>query len=401
MKVEFKLLKHQKEFLASNKKHSVLVCGFGAGKTHAGVAKSIFKLITSHKRLNVAYYLPNYPLINDIAVPRISEFFEESGIPYKYNSSEKVFYTQFGKILLRNLTKPETIVGYEVFYSLIDEIDTLPKKKAKAVFNKIIARNRQVCPKGNPTCIDLVSTPEGFNFLHEFSVKEADNSKLLIKAKTFDNPFLPDDYIETLTAQYTLEELTAYINGEFCNLTSGSVYKSFNRDAHNTNVVARENEQLYIGIDFNIQDTNAVVYTAIGGVMYAVDEFTKVYNTEELAQLIRERYPKNPIELNPDASCRNRRSAGLSDYDVLMEERWNFNINIKRKNPEILNRVRGVNKAFESGKLFVNKTKCPRFTEALEQQAYKDGLPEKGNGLDGVLDGGGYAIVEQIYMSGL
>lgn len=401
MNLNFQLLKHQKSFLKSQKKHTVLVAGFGSGKTHAGVSKVIYKLVTTSRKLNVAYYLPNYNLITDIAVPRISEFLEGSGIPFKYNTSDKIFSTKFGKILLRNMTKPETIVGYEVFYSLIDEIDTLPKSKASAVFKKIIGRNRQVDPKGTPACIDLVSTPEGFNFLYEFSVKNANDTKELIKAKTFDNPFLPSDYIDTLTAEYTIEELTAYINGEFCNLTSGSVYKSYNRDAHNTDVVPRVGEKLYVGCDFNISDMNWVVTMVYNGTLCAVDEISKAYNTEEACQILRERYPNNEIEINPDASCRNRRSAGLSDYDVLQEENWNFLVNIKRKNPEILNRVRGVNKGFESGKLLVNSKRCPNLTSALEQQAYKDGLPDKSSGIDGILDGFGYVVVEQIYLGGL
>jgi len=177
--MELKLLVHQEDFLFSTAKHTVLVAGFGSGKTEAAVCKAGVKLMTTPQNLNVGYYLPNYPLINDIAVPRFQQFFEDHGIEYKYNSSEKVFKTKYGSILLRNMTKPETIVGYETFYAIIDEIDILPKGKAKAVFNKIIARNRQIDDKGQKNSIDLVSTPEGFNFLYNFAVKEATSEKFL------------------------------------------------------------------------------------------------------------------------------------------------------------------------------------------------------------------------------
>lgn len=401
MQIEFNLLSHQEDFLFSDAKHTVLVAGFGSGKTEAGITKATIKLITTSSKLNVGYYLPNYPLINDIAVPRFQEFFEKHNIKYKYNSSEKVFRTKYGKILLRNMTKPETIVGYETFYSIIDEIDILPKDKAKKVFNKIIARNRQVDPRGRNNSIDLVSTPEGFNFLYNFAVKEATEEKLLIKAKTSDNPFLPADYISTLAAQYTEEELTAYINGEFCNLTSGTVYKSYKRDKYNTTRVALHNEPLYIGMDFNIEKMSAIVYVVDGGAMYAVDQIINKYDTADLADSIRERYSTNEIEINPDASCRARSSAGLSDYDILIDEKYNFNVNARRKNPEISHRIRAVNKSFENGKLFVNLEKCPDLADALEQQAYDKGLPDKKSGVDHILDACGYAVVEQIYRSGL
>lgn len=407
MKSKLRLLKHQRAFVVSKYKHTILVAGFGSGKTEAAVAKAVYKLTSTSSKLNVGYYLPNYPLINDIAVPRFQEFFEKHNIKYKYNSSEKVFRTPYGKILLRNMTKPETIVGYETFYSIIDEIDILPKSKAKAVFNKIIARNRQVCAKGGKNAIDLVSTPEGFNFLYEFTkeLKEENNflfeGKFLIRARTLDNPFLPDDYISTLSSQYTEEELNAYVNGIFTNLTSGSVYKSYKREIHNTDKEVIGNQDLVIGMDFNVQNMHAIVNIIDGGALYAVDEFVKIYNTTELCEAIRERYPNNKIEINPDASCKNRNTAGLSDYEIICDEVYNFEVNIRRKNPEILNRVRGVNKAFEVGKYFVNLSKCPNYSDALGQQTYDKGLPDKKSGLDHILDAGTYAVIEQIYVSGL
>lgn len=116
MDVTLTLLGHQFDFVNSEAKHTVLVGGFGSGKTEGGISKAFFKLISTHKKLSVCYYLPNYPLINDVAVPRLSEIFEQHGIKFKYNGSEKIFTTRYGKILLRNLTRPETIVGYEVFF---------------------------------------------------------------------------------------------------------------------------------------------------------------------------------------------------------------------------------------------------------------------------------------------
>lgn len=400
-KSKLRLLKHQKTFVLSKAKHTILVAGFGSGKTEGAVTKAVVKLASTNKKLNVGYYLPNYPLINDIAVPRFQEFFETHKIRYKYHEQKKTFYTHMGKIMLRNMTKPETIVGYETYYSIIDEIDILPKIKASKVFKKILGRNRQSDPKGSTNSLDLVSTPEGFNFLYNFAVKEGTEEKCLIKAKTIDNPFLPDDYISTLEAQYTEEELTAYINGEFCNLTSGTVYKSYKRHKYNTTRTAYTSDTLYIGMDFNIEKMSAIVYVIDGGAMYAVDEILNKYDTDDLCRAIRELYPMNQIEINPDASCRSRSSSGLSDYDILMQDKFDFIVNVRRKNPEITHRIRAVNKSFENGKLFVNLEKCPNLADALEQQSYKDGLPDKTSGLDHVLDAAGYAVVEQIYRSGL
>jgi len=71
MKSKLSLLKHQKAFVLSKFKHTILVAGFGSGKTEAAVAKAAYKLTSTSSKLNVGYYLPNYPLINDIAVPSL------------------------------------------------------------------------------------------------------------------------------------------------------------------------------------------------------------------------------------------------------------------------------------------------------------------------------------------
>jgi len=67
MVLELSLLPHQDDFVASTAKHTTLVAGFGSGKTEGAVTKACVRLIETSPRLNVGYYLPNYPLINDIA----------------------------------------------------------------------------------------------------------------------------------------------------------------------------------------------------------------------------------------------------------------------------------------------------------------------------------------------
>ena len=54
--MEINLLKHQEEFVFSTHKHTILVCGFGAGKTEDGVAKATIKLITTSHHFTYENY---------------------------------------------------------------------------------------------------------------------------------------------------------------------------------------------------------------------------------------------------------------------------------------------------------------------------------------------------------
>ena len=135
MSKNIELLEHQAEFINSEARHTGLVGGFRSGKSHSGVLKTIVKKLQLPK-VDVAYYLPTYPLIKDIAFPKFVEVLTEQKIPYTLNKSDKDIITPYGRIIMRSMDNPELIVGYEVGYSLVDEADVLPKRKMQDVMIK-------------------------------------------------------------------------------------------------------------------------------------------------------------------------------------------------------------------------------------------------------------------------
>ena len=393
------LLKSQIDFVRSKAAHTGLVAGFGSGKTEAAVAKIIIKKV-EYPSVNVAYYLPTYNLIKDIALPRITNKLSELGLTFKTNQSDKfieVFnYGQsIGKIIMRTMDNPHLIVGYEVGYSLIDECDVLPKSKMSHVFSQIIARNRAKLPGGDINRTDVVGTPEGFKWFYDFFVSNATKDKALIRARTKDNHHLPKDYVKTLEDSYTKEQLSAYLDGEFVNLTSGTVYYKFSRKDNDTDRIDQGGD-LHIGMDFNITNMSAVVHQIDGSGIYAIDELIGLYDTQEMIGELQNRYKGRNIIVYPDASGKNRSSSGRSDVDQLREA--GFTVRVPSKNPFVRDRVNKMNMAFcdnEGRRTYkVNTRACVQYTEALERQSYnKNGEPDKTTGFDHATDAGGYAII--------
>lgn len=388
--IRIKPIIHQYNFLRSEAKHTGLIAGMGSGKSYAGVLKTIVKHVNECQ--DVAYYLPTYRLIKDIAFPKFLEMLETLKINHRLKETDKEIITDYGKIMLRTMEDPQNIIGYEVGYSLIDEADILPKDKMELVFSKILERNRSNKTKN---CVDFVSTPEGFKFLYNFFIKEGNSDRVLIKAKTADNHHLPPDYIDNLKANHSLEKISAYLNGEFVNLTSGSVYNQYDRSLNDSNITYSNNDALIVGIDFNITNMSAVILVKRGDEFHAIGEITKGYDTEDLAQKIIKKYPNNPIYIYPDASCKARKSVGFSDHDVL--KRYFANIQVSSVNPAVRQRVNLVNSllcnANEQRKLFLNKKECPNLTVALEALTYdKNGEPDKKSGYDHITDALGYPL---------
>lgn len=385
---------HQSAFIKSTHKHTALIGGYGSGKTNVAIDKIIVKHLQSNGKA-VAYYLPTFKLIKEVALERFPETFSNYGIDYTLNKSDFDIRTKYGKILLRNMSNPETIVGYETAYSLIDETDILPTDKMNLAFAKIIGRNRAILPEGQVNQTDVVGTPEGFKWLYDFFVKNPNQNKTIIKAKTIDNPFLPSDYIDNLKETYTEAQVKAYINGDFINLKGDTVYQSYNRKAHRSDLVPLSNEQLYVGLDFNIGNMNAVIFVKRNNVLYAVDEIATAYNTQSICEILRTKYIGHKVIINPDASGNQRSTSGADDFSILRSN--NFMVVSDKTNPAVTTRVNAVNIAFEKSILFVNDKKCPNFAEALENQAYRNGIPDKNGGYDHITEAAGYCINKQLF----
>ncbi len=384
-------------------KYSLFCGGFGTGKSEAMANQAIMDASHSASAL-IALYEPTYDLVRLIMAPRIQEKLAEYGISHTYNKSENIIYThgsQFGDFILRTLDNPARIVGYESYRSHVDEIDTLKSEHAEAAWNKIVARNRQK-PKDIEKPFNRVSaytTPEGFRFAHKRWVVNASEDYQMVQASTLTNPFLPEDYVDSLRATYPAELIEAYIDGKFVNLASGTVYKSFDRAANRSTETIREGEPLFIGCDFNVTRQAATVYVKRkgGAEWHAVDELVDMYDTPDMCKIIKERYEGHRITIYPDASGNSRKSVDASKSDIALLEQAGFSVRANKTNPPVRNRILAMNKAFDAGCLYVNDVRCPTVTRCLEQQAYdKNGEPDKGSGNDHQNDATGYPIAYEM-----
>jgi len=393
------LTNSQRIFALSNARFPCFVGGFGSGKTAAAMTRAM-RLKIQCRANDIAYYLPTYPLIEDIAFQRFPELCERKGWAYKLNRQAGVLeFPGAGRILFRNMEQPHRIVGYEVAHSLVDEIDIMPTEKARDAWNKIIARNRQKC--GMESTVGVATTPEGFKFVYERWQKSPAPGYELIRAKTEENAAnLPDGYIDSLRASYPAALLAAYLEGEFVNLTSGSVYPEFDRAANASRETIQPSEPLHIGQDFNVGQMASVVFVLRDGLPHAVDELTGILDTPALIATIKQRYVGHAIHIYPDASGNNRRSANASESDIALLRQARFNVLVNPSNPAVKDRVNAMNlvicrqvEGVEERRLKINLDRCPSFVEALEKQAYdKNGEPDKTSGFDHLNDAAGYFV---------
>jgi len=406
------------------------VAGFGSGKTFVLVLKLIATKL-KYPEADILYICPVFSMMRDILIPTLDEILLPTNIGYKINKTTgEILFDVGGRIIVKSADDPSKIIGMNVVAVFIDELDTLSTTKAKEIWIKAIARARKTIQKkdedgnllfkenGDPANIVnqlfVATTPEGYRFVYERFKKDKPDNYVLIQASTRENKHLPDDFVTNLEAIYPKELISAYLDGEFTNLTSGSVFSDFDREECDSSEVYRQHEPLHVGVDFNVLGISAVVYAKraslsdqgkeIKGYDYndketivAIDHLQKVQDTPQLIDLLTQKYPTSHITCYPDASGASTSTKGATVSDISILKQAGFACKYPKRNPNIMNRVLASNSAFRNGLVKVNVDKCTDFADSLEQQVFdpRTEMPEKNNGpgtIDDITDSGTYII---------
>jgi len=384
-----------------NTKYRAYVGGFGSGKTFVGCL-DLLNFFGKHPGTRQGYFSVSFPAIRDIFYPTFEEAAHLLGFTVVIRESNKEVHVYrngfyYGTVICRSMDNPGSIIGFKISRALVDEIDTLPKEKARNAWNKIVARMRLVID-GVENSVGVTTTPEGFLFVYDQFAKDPTESYSMVQASTYENEkYLPPDYIASLRETYPEQLIEAYLMGEFVNLTSGTIYNQYDRKFNNTDRVWDGKEPIYIGMDFNVGQMAAVIHVKDADGPRAVDEIANAYDTPDMINIIKQRYQGCTIRVYPDASGGSRKSVDASKTDIALLNQAGFSVIANKKNPFVKDRILAMNRNFcdnnQNRMYLVNVLRCPNYADCLEQQVWGDnGEPDKKQGKDHMNDAGGYFI---------
>lgn len=382
------------------------VAGYGAGKTRTLCAWATIMSLENPGCIGVLF-APTGPLVRDVLIRSLEDYWNELGIQYEFRASplpEFKLYLPSGvaTVLCRSMENWMRIIGTNAAWIGADEIDTSKTEIARRAVEKFLGRLRA----GNRRQLGMFSTPEGFGILHSLFVEEGHKKdRQLYRAKSTDNPYLPEDFIDGMRENYPEALLQSYINGEFCNLTQASVYPEFDRELNKSDVAEpTENDTLWLGVDFNVDRcwVSCMVQRANG--IHVFHEMI-ARDTPGVIEAIRSKFQPwidhGQLVVCPDASSQSRstKNAGISDFGLMKQA--GLRLQTQASNPFIRDRVLTVNTAILNAKgerqLYVHPL-CKGMIKGLEQSAYDKATqqPTKGDGgpddLTGQMDALGYAV---------
>ena len=210
---------------------------------------------------------------------------------------------------------------------------------------------------------------------------------------------MPPEEVEL--AKRTLDERT--FKQEFLasfETFSGRVFPDF--DDHNVDASIEDmGGAVLIGLDFNVSIMAGVICSKVGDTLHIWDEIAvKNSNTDEVAQMLRQRFGNREIIAYPDPTGKARKTsaAGLTDHGILRK----YGIKVVAPNSPwaVKDRLNATNwlikNAEDERRLFLHP-RCKNTIKGFRSVTYKEGaedfVVDKDPGLEHWIDGCGYLIL--------
>jgi hypothetical protein len=393
---EIQLLPAQIEMLESEAFYIALVGGYGSGKTQACGWKGVMQTRVDPGILH-AILSPSFPTAKLTVVPAIFEVLEDYlGMKegkrgdFTYNRVDHMFRIRAWGGQLVILSAENSNKGPNLGSCGLDEPGLQPFSSLK----QAIARVRH--PKATRPCIYLTGTPEDIEWFPDF-VEGAIKPEGLhdIRAKTRDNIFLPEQYFKNLEASYSAEELLAYMDGQFVDLSGARAYHAFT----NKNLIRPDEFDpdpdlpLILGFDYNWYPNTAIVAQEvpdwvheggrIGPAFIVFDEFWIRGSTEEKCRQTLEKYgAKYKYRIYQDATGDKNTSVAVSDLNQVRNafREVDHKVIYRPANPRRLDRMNAVNGRFCNGngeRFIYISTNCPHLIADMRKSRRDEYLSGK------------------------
>lgn len=193
MDVEISLTKHQMEIMESPTPITIGIMGRAAGKSYVIGFKIATLLLQGYNVIGLAQ---NYKATKQVLFKAVSDALRSLGVEFELNKSDMTIKVGESTLYGFSAEAGESIRGLTNIKALvIDEACLCPK----ATFDIAVA-----CLRGQGVpLVYLISTPRGkANWVAKMT---EDTKNSTVYATSYDNPFLPKEYVTLLEAQYSEE----------------------------------------------------------------------------------------------------------------------------------------------------------------------------------------------------
>lgn len=365
--MEINLTQKQADFLTATNFATLFAAGVGSGKSYIGShwAKDKIALEPGVKGFIGAN---TYNQLRNATLTTFFGVLDEHNVSYVYNQQRNIIKVGGTTIYAYSLDNYQNIRGIEIGWGWLDETRDTPRE----AFDVVLGRLRD--KRAKKLELRLTSSPCGYNWLYDYFAGPSKKAGYeIVQGSTFDNPYLPASYAESLRDSYDEKMYQQEVLGQFVTTGVGQVYYSFKRSDHVRPTARETNYPLMVGMDFNINPMSAIVFQCIGPEIRVVDEISLMSSdTSEMGKSILAKY--GTVRIIPDSTGKRKQtsSKGLSDHQILRDLGHEV---VYNANPARFDRYVCVNNLLEKDRLVIDP-KCKHLIADLEKVVYRPGTTE-------------------------
>jgi Putative phage terminase len=332
---------------------------------------------------------PTLPIAKKTTVHTIRQMMDRAGLDYTLNKTDKEIRIKNwdGIIWWGSADDPNSLRGPNLAWGGIDE----PFIQSEDAFDQMIARVRH--PDAKLSQLFLTGTPEELNWGARVCIDEPEKYDVdLITGSTRENIHLPKEYLDRLLSSYSENQIKAYVDGAFVNLTKGRVYDAFDRVKSNDSRTDAEGMPIVCGLDFNVGKLCCAIGARIGkDRIHWFDEIVlRNSDTFEMAEALSRKYPRATIYPDPAGKARHT-SSTKSDHQILRD--YGFTVIARKAHPPVRGRVNAVNGKLRNGLMTIDVAKCKELAIDLERVVWKgNDIDKKDSERTHMTDAMGYAV---------
>jgi len=381
----------QSEVYGSPARFKMLCSGRRFGKTHLCLVQLIVWAAMKAGSLNW-YIAPTYKSAKQIAWRQLKAMVPPELFAAKNEVDLSIELVNGSRIELKGGESADNLRGASLSNVVLDEAAYIPPDAWEMVIRPALADQR-----GSAF---FISTPAGYNHFHEMWEQAAElDDWQTFSYSTIEGGNVPPEEVEL--ARRTLDERS--FRQEFLasfETFSGRVFPEFDDD-NVAQDVADTGGPILVGLDFNVGIMAGVICSKVQDQLHIWDEIAvKNSNTDEVAQMLRERFGNREIICYPDPTGKARKTAaaGVTDHGILRK----YGIKVVAPNSpwavkDRLNATNWLIKNAEGERRMFVHPKCKNTIKGLRSVTFKEGssdfLVDKDPGLEHWCDGLGYLIL--------
>jgi hypothetical protein len=382
----------QEEIANSGARFRVVIAGRRWGKTFLSVRE--MAKAARYPNRNVWYVAPTYRMCKQIVWDNLKYKLQDLNWVAKINESDLSITLKNGsKISLRGADNPDSLRGVSLDFCVLDEFAMIDESAWTSVLRPTLSDR-----KGSAM---FISTPMGRNWAYDLYQKGLDPTEHTWESfqyTTIQGGNVSQEEIDAarqdLDAKTFRQEYEATFE-EYAN----RIYYAFDRNQNIRLYQGAIPALIYVGMDFNVDNMSAVLFTREGNTIHAFDEIhLRSSNTSEMASELQSRYPKSRFSVYPDSAGSARKTSaeiGVTDHTILRNA--GFTVKSPRAHNPVKDGINAVNSKLCNAKderTFFVDPRCKKTIESLEKHTYKEGtsIPDKESGYDHFSDALRYYI---------